>query len=76
MHECTGGCATSAAIGKRVDGADVTISIRSIIFIQHMVFALDMLYVRSFWHGYCDEISLWALFQIERSTGKLYLKYL
>ena len=76
VHGCTGCCATSAAIGKRVDGADVTISIRSIIFVQHMVFVWNTRYVGLFWHGHGDDLRLWALFQIERSTEKPYLKYL
>ncbi|MBW1813088.1 MAG: hypothetical protein JRJ39_05265 [Deltaproteobacteria bacterium] len=60
---CTGCCATSPAIAKGVDAADVIISIRSTIIIQHMVFSLDTLYIRSFWHGFCDEIRLWAVFK-------------
>ena len=63
MHGCTGCCATSATIGRVGDGADVTISIRSIIFIQHIVFILNTRYVGLFWHGYRDEIRLWALVQ-------------
>ena len=62
MHGCTVCCATPPASAKGVDAAYVTISIRLII-IQHLVFVLDTLYVGLFWHGYCDDIGLWALFQ-------------
>jgi len=60
---CTGCCATSPAGAKGIDAAYVTISIWSIIIIQHMVFSLNTLDVRSFWHGFCDEIRRWAAFK-------------
>jgi len=68
VHRCTGCCATSPTGAKGIIAAYVIISIRSMIIIQHIVFSPDTLYVRSFWHGYCDEIRLWAVF--EKSEDK------